>query len=128
MSKFKAIHSANAPKAIGPYSQATQSNQFLFLSGQIGIDPNTQKLVSGGVEEEIRQVFTNLQHVLYAAGGNLSNILKLTIYLKDLDHFAVVNEIMKGFFIEPYPARATIEIARLPVDALVEIDAIAFIS
>ncbi|MFI4937438.1 MAG: RidA family protein [Candidatus Berkiellales bacterium] len=127
MSTLKVIHSPKAPQAIGCYSQAIQAGQMIFISGQIGLDPTTQNLVTGGFEAQLRQVFNNLNEVIVAAGINLAQIVKLTIYLKDLNHFPIVNDTMKEYFREPYPARATIQISDLPKGALVEIDAIAVI-
>jgi len=117
------VHSDAAPKAIGPYSQAVRCENTVYLSGQIGLDPKTMELVSG-VEAQTRRVFQNLAAVAQAAGGNLSDIVRLTIYLVDLDEFGRVNEIMATFFKEPFPARATLGVASLPRGALVEIDAI----
>jgi reactive intermediate/imine deaminase len=124
MSAFKSIHTVDAPKAIGPYSQATQVGNFIFLSGQIGLDPSTTELVKGGCEAQLKQVFNNMQAVAAAAGASFNEIVKLTIYLKDLNDFAIVNEMMKEQFQEPYPARTTIQVAALPKGALVELDAI----
>lgn len=124
MASFKSIHTVEAPKAIGPYSQATQIGNFIFLSGQIGLDPSTTELVDGGCEAELKQVFKNMQAVVTAAGATFNDIVKLTIYLKDLKDFAVVNDMMKTQFQEPYPARTTIQVAALPKGALVELDAI----
>ncbi len=124
MPSFKSIHTVEAPKAIGPYSQATQVGNFIFLSGQIGLDPITMELVKGGCEAQLKQVFNNMQAVVVAAGASFNDIVKLTIYLKDLNDFAIVNEMMKEQFQEPYPARTTVQIAALPKGALVELDAI----
>lgn len=118
------IHSLSAPDVIGPYSQAIQSGHTVYLSGQIPLDPDTMTMVSGDIEKEIKQVCLNLQAVCMAAGGNCDAIVKLTIYLVDLAHFAVVNEVMAGFFSEPYPARTTIQVAALPKGARIEMDAI----
>lgn len=113
-----------APKAIGPYSQAVKINDVVYLSGQIPLDPDTMNLVKGDFSEQVNQVFRNLTAVAEASGGNLSNIVKLTIYLIDLQQFVLVNEIMKTFFSEPYPARSTIQVSALPKGAEIEIDAI----
>ncbi len=121
---FKVIQTAKAPAAIGPYSQATQVGNFIFLSGQIGLDPATSSLVSDDCEVQLQQIFKNMNEVLVASGANFSHIVKLTVYLKDLNHFSVINDMMKKVFKEPYPARTTIEVSGLPKNALVELDAI----
>jgi|SRR5436190_7653664 len=120
----KTIHSVHAPKAIGPYSQAIQVNDTVYFSGQIALDPETMQLVSGDISAETKQVFNNLQQVCLAAGGDFSQIVKLTIYLTDLSVFSTVNEIMQTFFQAPYPARTTIQVAALPKGAQIEIDAV----
>jgi reactive intermediate/imine deaminase len=119
----RAIHTDAAPQAIGPYSQAMRCGDTVYLAGQIGLDPATMALVSG-VEPQIRRVFDNLKAVATAAGGGLDDIVKLTVYLTDLNHFTRVNEIMATYFIAPYPARAALGVASLPRGAQVEIDAI----
>ena len=116
-----AINSENAPEAIGPYSQAIRKGNIVFLSGQIPLDPNTMKLVDG-IEAQIKQVFENLNQVIKAAGANFDDVTKLNIYLTDLSHFTLVNEIMKTYFTEPFPARAAIGVASLPKGSLVEAD------
>lgn len=118
------IQTEKAPKAIGPYSQAVKVGNTVYFSGQIPLHPDTMALVTGGVQEEAKQVFTNLAAVASAAGGSLDAIVKLTIYLTDLSHFPQVNEVMTTFFKEPYPARTTIQISALPKAAQVEIEAI----
>ncbi|MCB9738664.1 MAG: RidA family protein [Deltaproteobacteria bacterium] len=127
--EFAAIQTDAAPRAIGPYSQAFSVSQgrMVFVSGQIGIDPATAKMVRGGVPEQAKQVMHNLRAVLEAAGGTLRDIVRTTIYLKNLEDFATVNAVYASYLEAPYPARATIEVARLPMDALVEIDAIAVV-
>jgi reactive intermediate/imine deaminase len=115
------IKTDNAPQAIGTYSQAVKVNNIIFLSGQIGLDPKTMKLVDG-IENQIHQVFKNISEVVKASGASMSDIVKLNIYLTDLGHFATVNEIMKQYFLEPYPARAALGVASLPKDALIEAD------
>ncbi len=120
----EAIQTNAAPAALGPYSQAIKSGELIFLSGQIPLDPETMELVEGGIEEQTRQVFKNLRNVAEAAGSNLQNAVKLTIYLTDLGDFAQVNNIMAEHFNKPYPARATIQVSALPKQSLVEIDAI----
>jgi len=118
------IHTDNAPKAIGTYSQAIRTGETVYLSGQVPLDPATMKVVDGPIEQQIERVFKNLAAVAEAAGGSLANIAKLTVYLTDLSHFPHVNEVMARFFEEPYPARAAIGVAALPLGAPVEIDAI----
>lgn len=117
------IATNTAPKAVGTYSQAVKINNTVYLSGQIGLDPNTQMLVDG-FAAQTQQVFQNLAAVCQAAGGSLANIVKLNIYLTDLTNFATLNDIMAQYFSEPYPARAAIEVAALPKQAVVEMDAI----
>jgi reactive intermediate/imine deaminase len=117
------IHTASAPEAIGTYSQAIRAGDTVYLSGQIGLDPKTMTLVDG-VETQIHQVFRNLQAVAQAAGGSLADAVRITVYLTDLAHFGKVNEVMAGYFSEPYPARAAIGVAALPRGAAVEMDAI----
>lgn len=124
MSSRRAIKTADAPAAIGPYSQAVRAGDTVYLSGQIPLVPATMELVGDSIEAQTRQVFENLAAVAAAAGGSLADVVKLTVYLTDLDHFATVNEVMASYFAEPYPARAAIGIAALPRGAAVEIDAI----
>ena len=114
----------HTPKAIGPYSQAVAANGTVYLSGQIGLDPETGELVAGGIEAQARRVFTNLAAVAEAAGSNLAAAVRVTIYLVDFGHFAVVNGIMQEYFNEPYPARVTIAAAGLPRGAAIEVDCI----
>jgi 2-iminobutanoate/2-iminopropanoate deaminase len=121
----EAIQSDGAPAAIGPYSQAIADDTFVFLSGQIGLDPSTGELVRGGTAAEAEQVLRNLSAVLAAAGLSLDDVLRTTIYLVDLGEFAAVNEIYGRHFKAPFPARATVGVAALPRGARVEIDAIA---
>ena len=123
MSK-KPIHSDNAPSAIGTYSQAIRSGNLVFLSGQIPLVPATMEIVDGDFEARARQVFENLKAVAEAAGGNLDQVVKLTIYLTDLENFATVNAVMAEFFTEPYPARAALGVASLPKGVDVEAEAI----
>ena len=120
----KTIHTPKAPKAIGPYSQAIAAGGAVYLSGQIGLDPESGELVRGGIESEARRVFTNLAAVAEASGASLAAAVKVTIYLVDFGHFAVVNGIMQEFFREPYPARVTIAAAALPRGAAIEVDCI----
>lgn len=118
-----AIHSPDAPAAIGPYSQAIRAGHTVYLSGQIGLDPQTMTMVEG-VEAQAHQVFRNLRAVAKAAGGGLDDIVKLSILMVDLSDFAKVNDIMAGYFAKPYPARATFEVAALPRGGLIEVEAI----
>jgi reactive intermediate/imine deaminase len=118
------IHTTRAPAAIGPYSQAIRTGATLYLSGQIALNPGTMELVKGDIRAEIRQVFDNLAAVAEAAGGSLADAVRLTVYLTDLAHFPIVNEIMAQYCREPYPARAAIGVAALPRGAAVEVDGI----
>jgi reactive intermediate/imine deaminase len=118
-----AIFTDLAPKAIGPYSQAVRTAGLVFLSGQIPLDPKSGELVSGDIAAESRRAFENLKAVAEAAGGGFKNVARVSIYLTDLGHFAQVNEVMTGYFQEPYPARVTIGVASLPRGARIEIDA-----
>ena len=118
-----AIHTADAPQAIGTYSQAVRCGDTVYLSGQIGLDPATMQMTEG-IDAQIRRVFNNLQAVAAAAGGSMDDFVKVQVYLTDLGNFARVNEAMKAFFREPYPARAAIGVASLPRGALVEVDAV----
>jgi reactive intermediate/imine deaminase len=120
------ISTPHAPSAIGTYSQAVRCGDTIYLSGQIGLDPETMQLVEG-IDAQVKRVFDNLKAVAEAAGGSLADAAKLTIYLTDLAHFAKVNEIMAAYFRQPYPARAAIGVASLPRAALIEADAILVI-
>lgn len=119
------VQTEAAPQAIGPYSQAIKAGGFVFASGQIPIDPQTGQFVSGGVAEQTEQVLKNLSAVLEAAGSGLSQVVKTTVFLSSMQEFSAMNEVYARFFTDQPPARATVEAARLPKDALVEIDAIA---
>ena len=121
---FKAIATADAPGAIGPYSQAVASGPFVFLSGQIPLDPATGTLVEGDIVTQTRRVFDNLSAVCVAAGGSLAQLVRVGIFLTDLDDFAAVNAVMADYFATPYPARATVGVSALPRGAKVEIDGI----
>ena len=123
MSK-QAIHSDRAPAAIGTYSQAVRAGELVFLSGQIPLDPATSEVVDGDFEARARQVFDNLRAVAEAAGGDLNQIVKLTIFLTDLANFTTVNAVMEDYFEQPFPARAAVGVASLPKGADVEADAI----
>lgn len=122
------VSTDKAPKAIGPYSQAVRADNTLYCSGQIPLDPKTMQLVEGGFDAQARQVFENIKAVLEAAGGSLSDVVKVTIFLTDLSNFAKVNEMMVAYFTEPFPARSTIQVAALPRGAAVEIEVIAVLS
>jgi 2-iminobutanoate/2-iminopropanoate deaminase len=123
----KIVATAAAPRAIGPYSQAVISNGLAFLSGQIPLDPESGRLIQGGIAEQTRRVLENLKAVLEASGSSLDQVLKTTVYLKDMAEFATMNEVYAQYFPENSPARATVEAARLPRDVRVEIDCIASI-
>jgi len=125
MMKKEYIHTKKAPSAIGAYSQAVKYGDMIFLSGQIPLDPDKMILVSKDIDMQIKQVFINLKYVLEASGSSLENILKLNVYLTNLQNFSKVNEHMEKIFNKPYPARAAIGINSLPKDSLIEIDAIA---
>ena len=118
------IHTTGAPDAIGTYSQAVRTGQLVFLSGQIPLRPDTMAVVEGDFEARARQVFKNLAAVAEAAGGSLDDVVKLTIFLTDLDNFATVNAVMEDFFTQPFPARAAVGVASLPKGVDVEADAI----
>ena len=120
------IHTANAPQAIGTYSQAVRAGNTVYVSGQIPLDPATMQLVTGDIDAEIRRVFDNLKAIAEAAGGSLANVVKLTVFLTDLAHFARVNEIMATYFQEPYPARAALGVSSLPKSARVEMECVLY--
>lgn len=122
------IQTEHAPHAIGPYSQAVKANGFVFASGQIPTDPKTGQFVAGGIAEQTEQVLKNLAAVLEAAGSDLNRVVKTTVFLVDMQEFGTMNEVYGRFFKESPPARATVEAARLPRDARVEIEAIALAS
>jgi reactive intermediate/imine deaminase len=121
------IQTNRAPQAIGPYSQAVRAGDTVYLAGQIPLDPETMQLVTGDIEAETRRVFENLKAVAEAAGGSLSNAVKVNVFLTDLSHFAKVNDIMATYFHEPYPARAAVGVAQLPRGARVEIECILYL-
>ncbi len=120
----KIIHTDQAPHAIGTYSQAVRVGDTVYLSGQIPLVPETMEMVEGNMEVQIRRVFDNLTAVAAAAGGSLADVAKLNIFLTDLGHFPLVNQVMADYFQEPYPARAAVGVASLPKDAEVEMDAV----
>lgn len=121
----KVIYSEQAPKAIGPYSQAIKANGFLFVSGQLPVDSSTGKIVAGGIEEQTRKSLENLKAILASAGSSFSDVVKTTVFLKDMNNFAAMNTVYATCFLQECPARACVEVARLPKDALVEIELIA---
>ena len=122
------ISTENAPQAIGPYSQAVKAGNLMFISGQIPLDPKTGDLVSESIDEQAKQVLNNIKSICEAAGQSIDDIVKISIFLTDLENFAIVNEVMKEYFAEPYPARATIEVSGLPLGVNVEIEAIVLIN
>jgi 2-iminobutanoate/2-iminopropanoate deaminase len=122
-----AIATPAAPRAAGPYSQAVRAGGFVFVSGQIAIDPSTGTLVDGDIEAQTRRVMTNVSEILAAAGASLDQVVRTTVFLASLDDFAVMNKVYGEFFSQPAPARSTIEASRLPARAKVEIDAIAWL-
>ena len=119
-----AIHSEQAPAAIGPYSQATRAGNLVFFSGQIPLDAASGELVEGGIEAQARRAFDNLKAVCEAAGGSMDDIARVGLYLTDLSQFAAVNAVMGEYFAQPYPARSTIEVSALPKGAAFEVDAV----
>lgn len=122
------ISANNAPKAIGPYSQGIKTQNMVFTSGQIPIDPATGEVVGGGVESQARQALENLKAVLIEAGVGMENVIKTTVFIKDMNEFALVNKIYGEYFKEPYPARSCVEVARLPKDVSIEIEAVAVVA
>ncbi|MBU1186757.1 MAG: RidA family protein [Acidobacteria bacterium] len=124
MNKIK-IATQNAPQAIGPYSQAIQTGDLVFVSGQLGLDPQTGEFVSGGIQDQTRQALTGIKNILSEAGLTMDHVVKCTVFLNDMNDFAAMNGVYAEFFAEPFPARAAFEVARLPKDALIEIEAIA---
>lgn len=125
MSDKHAVHTEDAPAAIGPYSQGVWAGKFFFSAGQIGLDPGTGELVPGGVAGQTRRVFQNLAAVLEAAGLGLDDVVKTVVFIADMDEFSVVNDVYAEHFGKPYPARSTVQAARLPKDARVEIEVVA---
>ena len=122
------ISTNNAPKAIGPYSQGIKTQNMVFTSRQIPIDPATGELVGGGIENQARQVLENLKAVLIEAGVGLESVIKTTVFIKDMNEFALINKIYGEYFKEPYPARSCVEVARLPKDVSIEIEAVAVLA
>ena len=125
MGTVKAIHTDQAPKAIGPYSQAVRAGDTVYLAGQIPLDPATMQMVEGDFEQEARRVFENIKAVLAAAGSSLDKVVKCNVYLRDINDFAAMNEVYASYFSAPFPARTTIQAGALPGGISVEIDCIA---
>lgn len=125
MTEKKIVSTNRAPAAIGPYSQAVIVNGFVFVAGQIGLVPGNRKMITGGVEAQAKQALDNLTAILEEAGTSLENVVKVTIFLKDLDHFQQVNDVYAKYFTDNQPARSTVQVSRLPATADVEIEAIA---
>ena len=124
---LSAVSTGLAPRALGPYSQAIQAGPFLFVSGQVPIDPATGELVQGSIGDQTRRVFQNLGEILKAGGASWQQVVRTTVYLADLGDFSAMNEVYATFFTSPQPARSTIQAARLPRDARIEVDVIAFL-
>lgn len=125
--EVKRIFTDRAPEAIGPYSQAVRAGDMLFVSGQIPLDPESGELIDGGIKQQTERVLKSLQAVIEKAGGGMENVVKTTVYLTDLSLFAEMNEVYASFFSDNKPARATVQVAGLPKNALVEIDAVAIL-
>lgn len=123
----KVIHTHDAPAAIGPYSQAIAAHNLLFISGQLPVDPGTGEVVAGGAKEQALQSLANLHAILKASGTDVHAVVKTTVFLKDLADFQIVNEVYAGVFTKDYPARACVQVAKLPKDVLVEVEAIAIL-
>ncbi len=123
----KVIHTDEAPAAVGPYSQAITANGFVYTAGQVPLVPETGALIEGDIQVQTRQALTNLQAVLEAAGSSLQQVIKVTVFLNDMDDFSAMNEIYAEFFDDAPPARSAVEVARLPLDAQVEIEAVALL-
>lgn len=121
----KVIAAAGAPKAIGPYSQAVKAGRFLFLSGQLPLDPETGNISGDGIETQTRQVIENIKSILASAGASLSDVVKTTVFLKDIGHFPEMNQVYQQYFATDAPARSCVEVSRLPKDVLIEIESIA---
>lgn len=127
MMNRKVISSPAAPAAGGPYSHAIVANGFVFTAGQVGLDPATGQLAEGGIEAQTRQALQNVKSVLESAGTTLDNVVKVNVYLKNMDDFAKMNEVYSTFFYQSPPARTTVEVARLPIGALIEIETVALL-
>jgi 2-iminobutanoate/2-iminopropanoate deaminase len=124
---LSAVSTDSAPKALGPYSQAIRAGHFLFVSGQVPIDPASNQLVTGSIAEQTRRTLENIGEILKAGGASFRHVVRATVYLADLGDFAAMNEVYATFFTTPQPARSTIQAARLPRDARIEVDVIAFL-
>jgi 2-iminobutanoate/2-iminopropanoate deaminase len=122
-----AVATSLAPKAIGPYSQAIRAGSLLFVSGQVPIDPATGQIVDGDIGAQTRRVFENISEILKAGGATLDHVVRTTVFLADMNDFAAMNEVYAGYFTSPAPARATVQVSRLPRDARIEIDVIAVV-
>jgi 2-iminobutanoate/2-iminopropanoate deaminase len=122
-----AVATASAPKAIGPYSQAIRAGSLLFVSGQVPIDPATGQIIDGDIAAQTHRVFRNISEILSAGGASLDHVVRTTVFLADMDDFTAMNEVYAGYFTTPAPARATVQVSRLPKDARIEIDVIAMI-
>jgi 2-iminobutanoate/2-iminopropanoate deaminase len=127
MTKKEIVHAESSPPAIGPYSAAVKGNHMVFTAGQLGIDPQSGAFVPGGIQAQTRQALENLSAVLTAAGSSLANVVKTTVFLRDMDDFGAMNEVYGEFFVEDHPARSAVQVARLPKDAEVEIEAVALL-
>jgi 2-iminobutanoate/2-iminopropanoate deaminase len=127
VSRKRAVESAEAPKAIGPYSQAIVANGFVYTAGQVGTDPKTGALIEGGIVEQTEQALKNIEAVLKAAGSGMEDVVKTTVFLADMNDFAKMNEVYAKRFKQPFPARSTVQVARLPRDAKIEIEAVALV-
>ena len=125
--KKEIIVSEKAPKALGPYSVAVKAGNLVYTAGQLGLDPGTGEFAPGGIEGETRQALENLKNVLESAGSSLENVIKTTVFLRDMDEFTAMNGVYGQFFTEKFPARSAVQVARLPKDGAVEIEAVAFI-
>jgi 2-iminobutanoate/2-iminopropanoate deaminase len=124
---LSAVSTESAPKALGPYSQGIRAGQFLFVSGQVPIDPETGALVQGSISDQTSRVFQNIGEILKAGGASFQHVVRTTVYLADLGDFTAMNDVYATFFTPPQPARSTIQAARLPRDARIEVDVIAFL-
>lgn len=124
---IETINTENAPAAIGPYSQAVVANNMLFASGQIPLDPKSGEVVDGGIQVQTKQVLENMKAVVEAAGGQMADVVKVTIYIVDMQQFAIVNEVYGAYFSAPFPARACVEVSKLPKGVEVEMDAIVLL-
>ena len=127
MNKKIQISTSNAPSAIGAYSQAIRAGNFVFISGQIPLDPKTMQVVNGDINDHITQVLSNIRAIAEESGSTMNEIVKINVYLKDLEHFQNVNEAMESYFEKPYPSRAAVEVSRLPKDVSIEMDAILYV-